>query len=130
MIKKILTKACIYFSVICGAYAFAMLAFHGAEGGLGALRVMLFIPFCLAFGAASVQLTDAQYDKAYRRLLHALLTVGGAILFLLLPAGLKGSQNLTGGVLILVGYIIVVAISSLFKKRVSKALEEDKKYRK
>ena len=34
------------------------------------------------------------------------------------------------GVLILVGYIIVVAISSLFKKRVSKALEEDKKYRK
>lgn len=130
MIKKILTKACIYFSVICAAYAFAMIVFHGADGGLGALRVLLFLPFCLAFGAASVQLAEAKYDKAYRRLLHALLTVGGAILFLLLPAGLKGSQNLTGSVLILVGYIIVVAVSSLFKKRVSKALEEDKKYRK
>ena len=130
MFKKILTRSCIYFSVICSFYAFVMLAFYGAEGGLGAFRVLLFIPLAFALGTASVQLTDAKYDKAYRRLLHALLKVGGAILFLLLPAGLKGSQNLTGGVLILVGYVMIVLVSSLFKKRVSKALEEDKKYRK
>ena len=133
MFKKIIEKSCIYFTVLTGVYASLMLIFYGFEEGhaqMWALRVFLMMPFSFCFGAATVQLSEAKYQKAYRRICHALLTVGGAVLFLLIPAGLTGAQNLTGAVIIIIAYVFIVAIKSLLGKRISKALEEDKKYRK
>jgi hypothetical protein len=56
------------------------------------------------------------------------LTVCGAFVFLILPAGLEASSgNFMGFALILFVYIVGVLIFALFKKRVKAAIAEDKK---
>lgn len=131
--KAASVRSAIYFTV--AALLFSLLVLSGnSDAELIALdpqRVICIYPFCLLFGIANTLVDNKNIDGAVRWIVHAVLTVCGAFLFLILPAGLEGSSgNFMGFALILFVYAIGVLIFAIFKKRIKTAIAEDKKLNK
>ena len=128
--KTASVRSAIYFTV--AALIFSLLVLFGNSGAeqiaLDPQRVICIYPFCLIFGIANTLVGYKNIDGAIRWIVHAALTVCGAFLFLILPAGLEGSSgNFMGFALILFAYVIGVLIFVLFNKRVRNAIAEDKR---
>lgn len=128
--KTASVKSAIYFTV--ATIIFSLLVLFGNSGAeqiaLDPQRVLCIYPFCLIFGVANTLVVNKNIDGAVRWIVHAVLTVCGAFLFLILPAGLEGSSgNFMGFALILFIYVIGVLFYALINKRVRAAIAEDKK---
>ena len=128
--KTALVKSAIYFTI--ATIIFSLLVLFGNSGAeqiaLDPQRVLCIYPFCLIFGIANTLVVNKNIDGAVRWIVHAVLTVCGAFLFLILPAGLEGSSgNFMGFALILFIYVIGVLFYALINKRVRAAIAEDKK---
>ena len=128
--KTALVKSAIYFTI--ATIIFSLLVLFGNSGAeqiaLDPQRVLCIYPFCLIFGIANTLVVNKNIDGAVRWIVHAVLTVCGAFLFLILPAGLEGSSgNFMGFALILFVYGIGVLFYALITKRVRAAIAEDKK---
>lgn len=128
--KTALVKSAIYFTI--ATIIFSLLVLFGNSGAeqiaLDPQRVLCIYPFCLIFGIANTLVVNKNIDGAVRWIVHAVLTVCGAFLFLILPAGLEGSSgNFMGFALILFIYGIGVLFYALITKRVRAAIAEDKK---
>jgi hypothetical protein len=66
-----------------------------------------------------------------RWILHFVLTVAGAYIFIILPAELETSSgNFMGLMIILALYILGVIITMLFSKRIKSAIREDAEIKK
>ena len=128
--KTALVKSAIYFTI--ATIIFSLLVLFGNSGAeqiaLDPQRVLCIYPFCLIFGIANTLVVNKNIDGAVRWIVHAVLTVCGAFLFLILPAGLEGSSgNFMGFALILFIYGIGILFYALITKRVRAAILEDKK---
>lgn len=128
--KSALVKSAIYFTI--ATIIFSLLVLFGNSGAeqiaLDPQRVLCIYPFCLIFGIANTLVVNKNIDGAVRWIVHAVLTVCGAFLFLILPAGLEGSSgNFMGFALILFIYGIGILFYALITKRVRAAIAEDKK---
>lgn len=128
--KTALVKSAIYFTI--ATIIFSLLVLFGNSGAeqiaLDPQRVLCIYPFCLIFGIANTLVVNKYIDGAVRWIVHAVLTVCGAFLFLILPAGLEGSSgNFMGFALILFIYGIGILFYALITKRVRAAIAEDKK---
>lgn len=128
--KTASVKSAIYFTI--ATIIFSLLVLFGNSGAeqiaLDPQRVLCIYPFCLIFGVANTLVVNKNIDGAVRWIVHAVLTVCGAFLFLILPAGLQGSSgNFMGFALILFIYVIGVLFYALINKRVRAAIAEDKK---
>lgn len=128
--KSALVKSAFYFTI--ATIIFSLLVLFGNSGAeqiaLDPQRVLCIYPFCLIFGIANTLVVNKNIDGAVRWIVHAVLTVCGAFLFLILPAGLEGSSgNFMGFALILFIYGIGILFYALITKRVRAAIAEDKK---
>lgn len=128
--KTALVKSAIYFTI--ATIIFSLLVLFGNSGAeqiaLDPQRVLCIYPFCLIFGIANILVVNKNIDGAVRWIIHAVLTVCGAFLFLILPAGLEGSSgNFMGFALILFIYGFGILFYALITKRVRAAIAEDKK---
>lgn len=128
--KTASVKSAIYFTI--ATIIFSLLVLFGNSGAeqiaLDPQRVLCIYPFCLIFGVANTLVVNKNIDGAVRWIVHAVLTVCGAFLFLILPARLEGSSgNFMGFALILFIYVIGVLFYALINKRVRAAIAEDKK---
>lgn len=127
--KTASVKSAVYFTI--ATIIFSLLVLIGNSGAeqiaLDPQRVLCIYPFCLIFGVANTLVVNKNIDGAVRWIVHAVLTVCGAFLFLILPAGLEGSSgNFVGFALILFIYVIGVLFYALINKRVRAAIAEDK----
>ena len=128
-LKTASTRSAIYFTI--ATVIFSLLVLFGNSGAesisLDPKRVICIYPFSLLFAAANTLVTNKNLDGALRWILHATLTVCGAFLFLILPAGLEGSSgNFMGFALILFIYVVGVLMYALINKRVKTAIAEDR----
>lgn len=128
--KTSLIKSSVYFTV--ATVIFSLLVLIGNSGAdqisLDPLRVLWIYPFCLSFALANTLITYKNIDASVRWITHAVLTVCGAFLFLILPAGLEtGSGNFMGFALITFAYVVGILLYALIHKRVRSAIAEDRK---
>lgn len=129
-IKSFICRASVYYSAIVIVFSFIVLLSHpdDASIALDPRRILFIFPFCACFAIANTTLKYKNIQAVTRWLVHIVLTVGGAFLFLILPAELTSSSgNFMGFFIILVVYFLGVAIFALFRKRIRSTIEEDKK---
>ena len=128
--KTAMINSSVYFTI--AAILFSIMVLFGNSGAeqiaLDPTRVICIYPFCLLFAIANTLVTYRNIDAALRWISHAVLTVCGAFIFLILPAGFdSGAGNFMGFALITFSYIIGILLYALFHKRVKTAIAEDRK---
>jgi hypothetical protein len=90
-------------------------------------RLLLFLPFCICFGLANTVMSYKSIEPFTRWLVHALLTILSAFIFIVLPSGINtDSANFMGFIIIVAIYIVGVLLSAILTSRVRKSLKEDK----
>lgn len=132
-LKKIFTLSTAYYSIAIIAFCAVMLIAHSNKSSLSLdpSRMLYIYPFCLSFAIANVILKHTEIQSFFRWLLHFILTVMGAYLFIILPAKLEeSSANFMGLMLIFAAYFVGVLLTLLFTKRIKNAMREDAEIRK
>ena len=106
--KAIALYACVYYTVTTFLISFIYWALNtgNIKNGFNLIALVLVFPFSLFFSAANMLYRHSQIKKGWRLLLHFLLTVGGAFLFLYLP-NKPEEQNTFGAVIILMVFTVV-----------------------
>lgn len=128
--KNVIFKASVYYTVIVILFSVVMLLTFAGEDSisLDPFRTICILPFCICFAIANTTLKYKNIEAVTRWILHCILTILGAFIFLILPAELpESSGNFMGFILILVSYVIGVLIYTLFTKRIRNTLSEDAK---
>jgi hypothetical protein len=129
-LKRIFVSASLYFTSITFVYALIIALVYGSteNGGLlSAWRTVMFFAFSLSFAAA-----NGIFYKFGRRVLavlsHALLTGVAFYLFMIFPAGIKGSTAFVGMVLYYIIYALASAIILGLLSRTDRKKEREKDY--
>ena len=128
LLKKTLCLSTIYYTLAIVAFCTIMLISHSDESALALdpSRILYIYLFCLSFAAANVILKHTNMQAVARWILHLILTVAGAYLFIILPADLESSSgNFMGLMIIFALYTVGVLITILFSVRIKKAMRED-----
>lgn len=128
LLKKTLCLSTIYYTVAIIAFSAIMLISHTEEStlSLDPSRVLYIYLFCLSFAAANVILKHTNMQAVARWILHLILTVAGAYLFIILPADLESSSgNFMGLMIIFALYVVGVLITIVFSVRIKNAMRED-----
>lgn len=133
-IKNTLLHSTVYYTIAIIAFCVIMIISHSAESelSLDPSRLLYIYPFCVSFALANVILTNnTNMHGVARWILHFVLTVAGAYIFIILPAELETSSgNFMGLMIILALYILGVIITMLFSKRIKSAIREDAEIKK
>ena len=133
LLKKIFLFSTVYYTIGILAFCSIMIISHTSESALSLdpSRILYIYPFCLAFAAANVILKHSNMQVVSRWILHFLLTVAGAYLFIIIPAELEASSgNFMGLMIILALYLVGVVFSALLSKRIKSAIREDAEIKK
>ncbi len=133
LIKKTLLLSTAYYTIAIIAFCTIMILSHSNESALSLdpSRVLWIYPFCLSFALANVILKHTDMNGVVRWLLHSILTVAGAYIFIILPADIEASSgNFMGLMIILALYIVGVLLTLLFSKRIKSAMREDAEIKK
>jgi hypothetical protein len=133
LLKKIFLFSTVYYTIGILAFCSIMIITHTSESSLSLdpSRILYIYPFCLAFAAANVILKHSNMQVVARWILHFLLTVAGAYLFIIIPADLEASSgNFMGLMIILALYLVGVVFSALLSKRIKSAIREDAEIKK
>ena len=133
LLKKIFLFSTVYYTIGILAFCSIMIISHTSESSLSLdpSRILYIYPFCLAFAAANVILKHSNMQVVARWILHFLLTVAGAYLFIIIPAELEASSgNFMGLMIILALYLVGVVFSALLSKRIKSAIREDAEIKK
>ena len=133
LLKKIFLFSTVYYTIGILAFCSIMIISHTSESALSLdpSRILYIYPFCLAFAAANVILKHSNMQVVARWILHFLLTVAGAYLFIIIPADLEASSgNFMGLMIILALYLVGVVFSALLSKRIKSAIREDAEIKK
>ena len=128
--KSAISKTTAYFTIAVLLFSIVMLfSLPGEETlSLDPYRIICLLPFCLCLAIANTTLNCTKIESVTRWIVHFVLTVLGAFLFLILPADLpESSGNFMGFILILAAYIIGVLLYVLFSKRIKQTIKEDAK---
>jgi hypothetical protein len=133
LLKKIFLFSTVYYTIGILAFCSIMIITHTSESSLSLdpSRILYIYPFCLAFAAANVILKHSNMQVVARWILHFLLTVAVAYLFIIIPADLDASSgNFMGLMIILALYLVGVVFSALLSKRIKSAIREDAEIKK
>ncbi|MBO5970434.1 MAG: hypothetical protein J6S14_18285 [Clostridia bacterium] len=133
LLKKTLCFSTIYYTLAIIAFSTIMLISHTDESSLALApsRILYIYLFCLSFATANVILKHTNIQAVARWILHLILTVAGAYMFIILPADLESSSgNFMGLMIILVLYVVGVLLSLLFSVRIKRAMREDAEIKK
>ena len=127
--KSVATRASIYYTVLVSVFCVLVLFTNASEETVSTdpARLVLFLPFCICFALANTVMKYKSIEAVTRWLLHAVLTILGAFIFIILPSGVDtGSGNFMGLVLIVAIYFIGILFSAILTARVRRSLKEDK----
>ena len=128
IIKKLLTGACVYYSVFSLILLTVSVLFKGGieNVGIGVLNVLLLFPFAFALSGAEFVRKNTKISGAARLLLHYLILSAAFLLFLWLPSNM--TKNLGNGLMMLlivtVLYWLIFLICRLTVKRFHSFREE------
>ena len=128
LLKKILCLSTIYYTLAIIAFCTVMLISHNSESAisLDPSRILYIYLFCLSFAAANAILKHTNMQAGARWILHLILTVTGAYLFIILPADLESSSgNFMGLMIIFALYVVGVLLTILFSARIKNTMRED-----
>ncbi len=130
-VKKILTDACVLFSLITAAYALIVyLAYVKQDQVLmEAGRVLLFFVFSLLVSGANGIYRYKPLSGALRLLLHFLICTLAFYLCFLLPLSMPGSSVLVGLVFFVLAYFLVMGIFAWIASRFRKNREATEEYK-
>ena len=127
--KQVVYGTTLYYSIIVTVFSIIVLLANSAEKtiSLDPIRILCFLPFCICFAIGNALLKYKNVEAITRWSVHFVLTVGGAFLFIILPAKLNTSSgNFMGFVFITVLYIIGVIFSAILTSRIKKSIKADK----
>ena len=129
-IKKVLTHACVYFSILTALYsAIVMIIYVDDETVLlDASRVLLFFVAALLFSLANAFLGLTKLHGALRSVVHYLLTVFAFCTCMMLPISPEGSTMLVGIAIFTLLYLVIAGILALFRSRYRKKSEKTTEY--
>lgn len=133
LLKKTLCFSTIYYTLAIIAFSTIMLISHTDESSLALdpSRILYIYLFCLSFATANVILKHTNIQAVARWIIHLILTVAGAYMFIILPADLESSSgNFMGLMIILVLYVVGVLLTLLFSVRIKRAMREDAEIKK
>ena len=130
-IKKILTDACVLFSLITAAYALIVwLVYVNQEQVLmEAGRVVLFFVFSLLVSGANGIYRHKPLSAALRLTLHFLICTLAFYLCFLLPLSMPGSSVLVGLIFFVLAYFLVMGIVAGLASRFRKNREASEEYK-
>ena len=96
---------------------------------LSGARILMFFLFSIVFSIANTILKLTSINSAIRYILH-FVAIGFDVYFcLLMPASMTGTNIVVGIVFYSIGYLIVMAIRSLFRSRLKANLEKTEEYK-
>ena len=127
--KSVINKSGIYYTISVAIFSIIMLFSNSTADtvSMDPSRILLFLPFCICFAIANTVLKYQNVEAFTRWLIHSVLTIGSAFLFIILPADLETSSgNFMGIVFIIVAYLIGVLFIKILSSRVKKTLIQDK----
>ena len=133
LLKKTLCFSTIYYTLAIITFSTIMLISHTDESSLALdpSRILYIYLFCLSFATANVILKHTNIQAVARWILHLILTVAGAYMFIILPADLESSSgNFMGLMIILALYVVGVLLTLLFSVRIKRAMREDDEIKK
>lgn len=133
LLKKTLCFSTIYYTLAIIAFSTIMLISHTDESSLALdpSRILYIYLFCLSFATANVILKHTNMQAIARWIIHLILTVAGAYMFIILPADLESSSgNFMGLMIILALYVVGVLLTLLFSVRIKRAMREDAEIKK
>ena len=127
-LKKVIQKSTLYYTLIVTFFSIIVLITNSSEDtiSIDPSRTLLFFPFCVCFALANTLLQYKNIEAVTRWLVHFVLTVLSAFIFIILPADLNsGSGNFMGLVFILVIYFIGLLFSAILSSRIKKSIKLD-----
>ncbi len=131
-IKKIVTAACIYYTAATFLILFLYWALNSdLSRGVQPRSLIFILPFAICFATANVIFGHAPIGPGMRVLLHFLLTVGGAWIFLYLPGrdpAAAGSQGLILFLALTILYAIIMGAVLVFKARIKRVQRDESEY--
>ena len=133
LLKKTLCFSTIYYTLAIIAFSTIMLISHTDESSLALdpSRILYIYLFCFSFATANVILKHTNMQAVAKWILHLILTVAGAYMFIILPADLESSSgNFMGLMIILALYVVGVLLTLLFSVRIKRAMREDAEIKK
>lgn len=130
-IKKILTDACVLFSLITAAYALIVWLMYVNQDDVlvDAGRVLLFFVFSLLVSGANGFYRLHSLAGALRLTVHFLVCTLAFYLCFLLPLSMPDSSVLVGIVLFILAYFLVMGIVAGFSSRFRKNREAAEEYK-
>ena len=131
-IKKLLTTACVYFTLVMLVYMIiaAIMNVNDDKLLLEAGRTVLFFFFSMLWAAANTILSIKQWGMGLRISLHYILMLLAFFLFLLLPlANLSAPGYLIGFVMFSAIYAATMGIIHLFKSKYKTNVESTEQYK-
>ena len=131
MIKRILTGACVLFTVITAIYALLMALFYQNEEQtlLDAERVFLFFIFSLLFSGANAIYRLRTLSSPIRLLIHFLICTPSFYICFVMPLGLPTNTEVVAVGIFIFFYFVVMGILALIRSRFRKNMEEATAYR-
>lgn len=130
LLKKVLTQACVYFSIVTALYALVVTIVYVDDPVvlLEASRVLLFFVASILVAIANGIFSVKMLHGAVRLIIHYLLTTFAFASCLMLPISPEPSTMTVGLVAFSVLYFIIAAISALLRSRYRSKEDEDKEY--
>ena len=132
LIKKMLTSACVIFTVITAAYMLILQIknISNSAAGVEASRILLFFVFSCLLSIANAILSIQRLHSVLRYIFHYAICVFGFWTCFCIPNAMNASKTLVGIVLFSVGYAIIMPIIAIFKRRLQNAEKPKEKYEK
>ena len=132
-VRPLAVRTCVYFTLAASVYSALILVLYASSpsgANISAQRLFLLLPFSFCLGAAE-EIRRTSIPQGGRIFLHALLSILGTFLFLVLPATYDrdGQEKLTGFILTLAAYAVAVGIRAIVSGRLSKLKRDSEKYR-
>ena len=133
LIKKAISVACLCFTIITAVYMLIM-QITNVDSTVPVLvegeKVLLFFVFSLLYAIANAILSLKALHSALRYIFHFITCVFGFYACFLLPADMSDSHIITGIILFILGYLMVMGVRALFRSRLKSNREAEVKYEK
>ena len=129
-IKKVLTHACVYFSIGTLIYSIVVMIVHvdDTEVLLSASRELLLFVAALLFALANGVLSMTRLHGVLKLVTHYLLSLFAFCTCIMLPISPEGATMLVGIATFTVIYLIVAGLVALFRSRYKAKADASREY--
>lgn len=129
LIKKIISSACIYYTIISAVYMLIMTFITTDDApAVEASRVLLFFVFSILWAIADALKRFKAIPFPFGRIIHFIICIFGLYSCFMLPVRMTPSNILTGLIIFSLIYWIYVGLKAFFASRLKINREEAQKY--